>query len=183
MSVEKNEAQVILDIMGDFLSPEQAKEITKRLNNQVGQNTNDQSLKKSFELLESLYKEGRPDRYVKLRQTFLITIIAIHAAIIIANFAAMFIIAWAAPWYVALPVITLIINLMFSPITCPLTKLESKIRRSLGMPEIKFFIAHYFFKPVRGYMHQRAQRKLEESTSGQRQLSLPVSGGQRESLV
>lgn len=50
-----------------------------------------------------------------------------------------------------MPLLTWEINLIFNPAfkTCPITILESKIRKSLGKPEIKSFLGYYLFSPIR----------------------------------
>ena len=82
-------------------------------------------------------------------------LIVFHTVIVVLNLAILFIIPFLEPWYVALPIETLIVNLMFSPISCPLTRLESRIRISLGMPEIKHFVGHYFVHPLRKAWRKR----------------------------
>jgi hypothetical protein len=79
-------------------------------------------------------------------------VISFHFAVIFGNFAALFLLPFVAPWYIALPLMSLIVNLMFSPLSCPLTRLESRIRKSLGMDEIRHFVKHYFIDPVRKYV-------------------------------
>ena len=150
MPTSKAEANTIMEIIDDFLSPEQAKEITKRLEKEVGKETDNDSLKVSLKMLKSLYHDVgiRKERKQFLR-LLLFSVIMGHAAIIILNVATLFILPFYVSWYIALPVMTLIVNLIFSPISCPLTKLESRIRRELGYPEVRFFIKHYLLDPVR----------------------------------
>ena len=150
MPTSVEEANSIMEIMDDFLSPEQAKEITKRLEEEVGKETDNDSLKVSLEMLKSLYHDiGIRKERKQLMRLFLISVVMGHATIIIFNVTTLFILPFYVSWYIALPVMTLIVNLIFSPIACPLTKLESRIRRELGYPEVRFFIKHYLFDPVR----------------------------------
>lgn len=86
---------------------------------------------------------------------FLYFVIAFHMAVVVLNLAIVFLIPFKEPWYVALPIETLIINLMFSPIPCPLTRLESKIRIRLGMPEVKHFVGHYIIHPIRKQLRKK----------------------------
>ena len=85
-------------------------------------------------------------------------LVVFHTVIVFANLAILFIIPFKEPWYVALPIETLIVNLMFSPISCPLTRLESKIRVGLDMPEIKHFVGHYFIHPIRKHLRKRRNK-------------------------
>ena len=97
MPTSKAEANTIMEIMDDFLSPEQAKEITKRLEEEVGKETDNDSLKVSLKMLKSLYHDVgiRKERKQFLR-LLLFSIIMGHAAIIILNVATLFIL----PFYV-----------------------------------------------------------------------------------
>ena len=56
MQTSDNEASKIQEIINDFLTPEQAKEITKRLDEEVAQNTDNDSLKVSLIMLRKLYE-------------------------------------------------------------------------------------------------------------------------------
>ena len=56
MPTSDNEARKIQEIINDFLTPEQAKEITKRLDEEVAQNTDNDSLKVSLIMLRKLYE-------------------------------------------------------------------------------------------------------------------------------
>lgn len=76
-------------------------------------------------------------------------VVTFHMAVVIFNILALFIVPFLQPWYIALPIDTLIVNLMFSSVPCPLTRLESKIRKKLGMPEVRFFVGHYIVFPLR----------------------------------
>ncbi len=51
------------------------------------------------------------------------------------------------PWYVSIPLVVWLINLMTLPVKCPLTTLENVIRRLLGMTTIKGFVSkHILFR-------------------------------------
>lgn len=87
---------------------------------------------------------------------FLYLLIVFHAIVVIANLTILFVIPFLAPVYISIPIDTLIVNLMFSPTPCPLTRLESSLRVKLGMPQIKHFVGHYFLSPIR-----KVYRKLK----------------------
>jgi len=55
MPTSINEAKRIQEIINDFLTKDQAIEITKRLYEEVGKNTNNDSLKTSLMMLKYLY--------------------------------------------------------------------------------------------------------------------------------
>lgn len=74
-------------------------------------------------------------------------IIALHFFVVIGNLITFFIIPFLQPWYIALPICSLIVTLSFGrPGDCPLTRFENKIRKELGLSQIKGFIKHYFFE-------------------------------------
>jgi uncharacterized membrane protein len=47
------------------------------------------------------------------------------------------------PWYVSIPVVVWLLNLMTLPVRCPLTTLENKIRRVLGLKTIRGFVSYW----------------------------------------
>lgn len=55
MPTSINEAKKIQEIINDFLTEDEAKEITKRLYEEVGQKTDNDSLKTSLMMLKYLY--------------------------------------------------------------------------------------------------------------------------------
>ena len=57
MPTSNEEAANIVHIMNDFLSPEDAKTITRRLDEEVGQKSVNDSLKVSLRMLRSLYED------------------------------------------------------------------------------------------------------------------------------
>ena len=56
MPTSDNEARKIQEIIDDFLTSNQAREITQRLDKEVGQNTDNQSLRDSLTMLRKLYE-------------------------------------------------------------------------------------------------------------------------------
>ena len=146
---KKTGEATLSNIMNEYLSPEDAQEIVQRLESEVG--SEDDTVKVSLSLLRSLYDHEEP-KTDYANQSYLYLVISFHFAVILGNVAALFILPFVAPWYISLPLMSLIVNLMFSPLSCPLTRLESRIRKSLGMDEIRHFVKHYFIEPVRKYV-------------------------------
>jgi hypothetical protein len=56
MPTSYDEAKKIQEIMNDFLTVDQAKEITRRLDKEVGEKTDNNSLKASLNMLKTLYE-------------------------------------------------------------------------------------------------------------------------------
>jgi hypothetical protein len=148
MPTTHEEAQKIIQIIDDYLPTSMAKSLTKRLDEEVGKQTENQSLKISLSMLREYYeKNAKSSRFGLM---FSIRAVAtIHFLIILANLFAMIVLPFTLPWYVSIPIVTLLINLMASPISCPLTKLEDRLRRKAGMPEIRHFIKHYIVDKIR----------------------------------
>ena len=93
------------------------------------------------------------------------SLVSFHMFVVVGNISAAFVLPFYAPWYIALPITALIVNLTFSPgVQCPLTRLENRIRRSLGMKEIRTFVGHYVVWPVKRKLRDNAKtvRVVEE---------------------
>ena len=56
MPTSDKEAKKIQEIIDDFLTSNQAREITHRLDKEVGQNTDNESLRDSLTMLRKLYE-------------------------------------------------------------------------------------------------------------------------------
>jgi len=80
------------------------------------------------------------------------TLVAMHMILVVATVASFFIVPFYTPWYVALPIMIYIGNLMFTHGECPLTNLENHIRRALGMKRIGGFVGHYLFRPAKNLL-------------------------------
>tara|TARA_R110002020_G_scaffold134222_1_gene299599 strand:- start:2312 stop:2587 length:276 start_codon:yes stop_codon:yes gene_type:complete len=83
-------------------------------------------------------------------RTMLGLLVLFHGYIVVANVLAFFVVPFFEPWYVAVPIMSLILLLVFSKVLdCPLTNLENHLRKKLGMKRIGGFVGHYFLKPIR----------------------------------
>ena len=158
------EARAITSIIDDYLTPEQAKERTTRLNEQVGHNTSNNSLRTTLDMLETLYVP-RKMMSIKAKHMFLVAVTSFHISVILGNLIAAACLPFFVPWYIALPIVTLIMNLTFSPTSCPLTRLENRLRRSLQKPEIKHFVGHYLIWPVKKHLKKRKKATRDLSLS------------------
>ncbi|MAF24457.1 hypothetical protein CL634_02625 [bacterium] len=92
--------------------------------------------------------------------------VLLHWAVVVGNFLAFFILIYhgfhpsqTIPWYVALPLCTFIGVISTSRVLdCPLTAMENKMRKEVGLPPIKAFIKHYLLKP---YARRRRSRRMK----------------------
>ena len=82
---------------------------------------------------------------MKILKFLLMFIVLVHSIIIFFNMAAFFIVPFETPWYIWLPICTMIGRTLAATGRCPLTILENKIREKIGMKPIKGFVYHYFY--------------------------------------
>jgi hypothetical protein len=61
MPTSKEEAANIFRIVNDYIGPKVAKELTKRLDSEVGKHTSNSSLKVSLKMLSDLYNPALHD--------------------------------------------------------------------------------------------------------------------------
>lgn len=57
MPTSNDEAKNIVSIMNEYLTPEDAQSITRRLDEEVGRESDNDSLKVSLQMLRALYEE------------------------------------------------------------------------------------------------------------------------------
>lgn len=89
-----------------------------------------------------------PPRDANALRFFLVLLVVAHLAVVLGNLAAFFVLPFYAPWYVALPLMSFVVWVTFVRIMCPLTKVENRLRRPLGLRPVKGFVGHYLFKPT-----------------------------------
>lgn len=148
MPTSTQEANSIVEILDEFLDSDQARELTARLEQEIGQKTENDSLKVSLEMLKALYSKKPPriDTYKKVALHFMIVF---HTFVIMVNVLAFFILPFSYPLWVWMPLNSFILVTTFTREICPLTRVENYLRTSLGLPRIGGFIGHYFIKPVK----------------------------------
>ena len=156
MPTSVEEANSIMEIMDDFLDADDARELTARLEHEVGQGTDNDSLKVSLEMLKELYKDRTGSRKKdRLKKISLYSLVTFHYFVITVNIVAFFILPFLYPLLVWMPLNSFILTVTFTREICPLTRLENYIRTSLGMPRIGGFIGHYLVRPVKNFLKSR----------------------------
>ena len=84
------------------------------------------------------------------KKMLLCVLVMFHGFIVGGNLIAFFVVPFLEPFYVSIPIMSLVLLLTFSKVLdCPLTRLENHLRRSLGMKRIGGFFGHYLLKPIR----------------------------------
>ena len=154
MPTSQQEAFSIVEILDEYLDEEQARELTSRLEQEIGQKTDNDSLKVSLEMLKALYSK-KPKRIDAVKKVLLYLLIGFHAFVILVNIAAFFILPFLYDLWIWMPLNSFILTVTFTREICPLTRLENKLRTSLGMNRIGGFIGHYFLKPIKRFLNRK----------------------------
>ena len=156
MPTSVQEANSIVEIMDDFLDADDARELTARLEQEIGQHTDNDSLKVSLEMLKELYKDRTGSRKKDLaKKITLWSLVYFHAFVIVVNMIAFFVLPFMYPLLVWMPINSFILTVIFTREICPLTRLENYLRSSIGLPRIGGFIGHYAVKPVKNFLKNR----------------------------
>jgi len=158
MPTTAEEVAALKGVIDIYLPQEQSRLLFGELYVRVGAKSENESVRLSLLMLREIYDGRSPQeleaiftsyrsRDVSLTRRLLwaalILVVVSHIFIIFAHLAALLILPILTPWYVALPLAGYIVNLVYLPGGCVLTKLEDAIRRKLGLPEVKKFIKHY----------------------------------------
>ena len=154
MPTSQQEAFSIVEILDEYLDEEQARELTARLEQEIGQKTDNDSLKVSLEMLKALYSK-KPKTIDDVKKVLLYLLIGFHAFVILVNIAAFFILPFLYDLWIWMPLNSFILTVTFTREICPLTRLENKLRTSLGMNRIGGFIGHYFLKPIKRFLNRK----------------------------
>lgn len=70
-------------------------------------------------------------------------IIVVHSGIVIGNLFVLVILPFYTPWYVWLPLCTLVVRMITDPNPCIATKLENSLRSKIGKRSIPGFVSNY----------------------------------------
>ena len=77
-------------------------------------------------------------------------LVIFHIGVVFGNAAAFVSLPFLTPWYIALPMCSFICLITFSrELRCPLTNLENSMRKKMGKKEIRGFIGHYMWRPMK----------------------------------
>lgn len=156
MPTTREEATNIIEISTKYLPAPQLAVLFNELNEKVGRKTDNDSLKVSLQMMADftkyvdeniVVKQGNPRRYGYL--VAFMVVVLFHIYVVLANIAAMFLLPFWTRWYVSIPLVSLLVQLMFTRVECPLTNIENKLRLKLGFKRISGFVGHYLYKPVR----------------------------------
>jgi len=97
--------------------------------------------------------------------TKLICLVLAHIVLCFVNVASFFLAPLYEPFYVACPIMSLILVMSLAPWwICPLTQLENKFRKELGLKEVHGFVGHYVIRPLRRLVRGQKQRIFVKET-------------------
>ena len=151
MPTSQQEAFNIVEILDEYLDENQARELTARLEQEIGQKTDNDSLKVSLTMLKALYSK-KPKKIDYVKKGLLYSVILFHTLVVSVNIAAFFVLPFYYSLWVWVPLNSFILTVTFTREICPLTRVENYIRTSLGMSRIGGFLGHYFVKPVKRFL-------------------------------
>jgi hypothetical protein len=148
MPTTQEEAATILKISHEYFPAEKLKELFTRLDEEVGKKTENDSLKKSLQMMRMLVDPPMPPPPLWLWGAFYSLVIT-HFVLVIAEIASFFALPFLADWYIAIPSMTFLFFFTTSRNDCQLTNLENLMRRRLGMKRIGGFVGHYCVRPIK----------------------------------
>jgi len=82
----------------------------------------------------------------------LLLVVTVHLVLVLANILAFFLLPFLTPWYVSVPLATLLFSFMTTGQECRLTNLENSLRQRLGKRKINGFVGHYLVRPVKRHL-------------------------------
>lgn len=167
MPANYNEVLEIKKVVDGFLPEEKSSELFHKLYHEIGLKSSNESFKLSMLMLHILFQTGLTfeQKALKLKEAFstypfhffmpkktvnqslLIGIVLLHFFVIFGLIGSLFTLPGKVEWYIWLPLVVFIVNTLLTPGECIMTKVENKLRRSLGLNEIRGFIKTYFVKP------------------------------------
>lgn len=155
MPTSQQEAVDVINIVSDYLDEADAKELMARLSDEIGEHTENDSLKASLQMLKALYEIApKPKKIDQVWPFAFRAVVAGHMLVVIINLIAFFVLPFTYPVYVWVPLNSFILITMFSRSLCPFTRLENYLRVRVGKPTIGGFIGHYIVHPLRKLLQQ-----------------------------
>ncbi len=157
MPTSQQEAVDVITIVADYLDEADAKELMARLSDEIGEHTENDSLKVSLQMLKTLYEPApKPKKIDQVWPCALAIVVSAHMLVVTINMIAFFVLPFTYPVYVWMPLNSFILITIFSRSLCPLTRLENYLRQKVGKPTIGGFIGHYIIKPIRHHFDEKA---------------------------
>lgn len=160
MPTSTDEVLMVKSIVDRHIDHKRSNDLFSELWEKVGSKSTNESVQLSFLMLRTIFSNGLSEKeklesiskifcsykqkdLTKLWQFLLNVVVVVHFAVVGFNLTALFLIPFLCPWYIAFPLLTYLINLIFTSERCLLTKLENKIRSKLGLEQIKGFLGYY----------------------------------------
>jgi hypothetical protein len=163
MPTTQEEAKAIIKAAKDYVPAESLYQLFTKLDNKVGQTSENSSVKETMRMLKEEAAQLILDEMNGVGSTVLrienpalwafvylvlVVWVILHFVYIGLMIASFMLLPALAEWYIAAPLMAVPPVLLVSPGPCPLTMIENVLRRRLGMPTIGGFIRHYCIKTV-----------------------------------
>lgn len=148
MPTTQSEANSIVAIAQEYIELEKMKELFIRLDDEIGQHTTNDSLKRSLKMMRNLVAPPLKPAPLWLWLAFY-TLVVVHIILVIAVATSFCLLPFFAEWYIAVPLMTFIVFFSTTRIECQLTNLENRMRKRLGLKRIGGFVGFYFLRPVK----------------------------------
>lgn len=165
MPTTQDEARVIIERASEYISASRLYQLFCRLDRDVGDSTENDSVRQTMAMLKRAAAEAvltniagvkvsKPMEVEgiwmrRLLHTLMLVLVIAHMLYITTLIMAFFVLPFVEPWYVAAPLVAVPVTLAVSPVLCPLTWMENRLRVYLGLPIIHGFVGHYFIKPIK----------------------------------
>lgn len=148
------EANKTIKLAQEFMTPEQSKRFFAYLHDEVGLQTEDQSVAKLFETCKDIMHPppAPPEFWVR---PALYLLVAAHMAVVITMPIAFCMLPFQTPWYIAVPLMAFIWFFSSTRVPCRCTDAENYLRKKLKMKRIGGFMGHYFVKPLKLFWKRR----------------------------
>lgn len=170
MPTTDNEAERIIAIATKYISLHKLYCCFVELDEEVGKKSENDSVKQSFAMFRGLAEKAKADYlrglgmdsipdtmpfFYAAMLTLFVGLVGFHMALICMNVVSIFLVIRTEFWWLCFPLATMMGWGLLSPITCPLTVQENRLRILLGRRPISSFVGHYFLKPLRWLLSRR----------------------------
>lgn len=99
-----------------------------------------------------------------VNKLLLVSLVSFHIFVALANLAAFFIIPFVERWYVAIPIMSLILTMSLAKWwRCVLTEWENQLREQLKMRKIGGFLGFYLIYPILRLFGIKRPNKMSKS--------------------
>ncbi len=143
-----DEANKIIKITQEFMTPENTKRFFAYLHDEVGLQTENEQVAQLLATCKDILHPP-PIPPAKWLKPALYLLVVAHMAVVITMPIAFFVLPFKADWFMAVPLMAFIWFFSSTKVPCRCTDAENYLRKRLGMKRIGGFVGHYFYKPAK----------------------------------